>query len=440
MRLSGWGRYPVTQARVARPRDADEVLARVLEGGRAGWIARGLGRSYGDSALAGRVLDTACLNHFIDFDAAAGVLRCSAGVSLAEIARVFAPRGWFLPVVPGTAFVTVGGAIAADVHGKNHHLDGCFSAHTRGIKIVTGSEGVVDCSRERHAELFRATCGGMGLTGVVLEAALQLRRRRSAQIRETIIKARDFRHALALFDEHQSSPYSVAWLDGLATGRRLGRSLIMLGSHVEAGAGRPGEAAFTGEDRRGLSVPVDMPGGLLNRHSMRAFNALYYHRVWRRRERVVDYRRYFWPLDAIGDWNRLYGKRGFLQYQFVLPKAAGREGLSAILTRVADSGRGSCLAVLKAFGAGNGNYLSFPLAGYTVALDFKMADGLLPFLDELDNIVSHHGGRVYLAKDARMSAATLRRGYPDWQRFVEVRARYGGERVFHSLQSRRLRL
>lgn len=434
MKFSGWGRYPSIDAEVIHPLSAGEVVASLADRSPGATIARGLGRSYGDSSLAPRIISTSRLDHFIRFDETTGILTCAAGLSLADILEVIVPRGWFLPVTPGTKFVTVGGAIASDVHGKNHHLEGSFTDYVRDLKIATASDGIVQCSREQHPALFHATCGGMGLTGIVLEATLALKTIKSAFVNETTIKAGDLEELLALFEEYQETTYSVAWIDCLSTGKSLGRALLMLGEHAESGALETGKGG-------GVTVPVDMPGLLLNTRSVRAFNALYYHRVLRKRsKRRAHYDPFFYPLDGIQHWNRLYGKNGFTQYQFVLPKDAGLPGVASAVERIARSGRGSFLAVIKAFGRGNDNYLSFPMEGYTLSLDFKIEKGLFELLDELDGIVLHHGGRLYLAKDARMSGDVFRRGYPLWDRFAAVRERYGADRIFHSLQSQRLGL
>lgn len=429
--LHGWGRYPVVASEVLAPAKRADVCA-ALAGG--GCIPRGLGRSYGDSALAPTVVSSQRLDCLLEFDEASGRVRCEAGVSLAALLQQFVPRGWFLPVTPGTRYVTVGGAIASDVHGKNHHLHGCFSEFVDEFQLALPDGRVLRCARDENTELFHATCGGMGLTGMILEATFRLRRIDSAFIDQVTQKAANLEEALALFESAQSSTYSVAWIDCLATGRSLGRSLVMTGEHSAAGGLSP-----LRESAR--NVPVDMPGWLLNRHSIRAFNGLYYGRVWSRRS--VSRQRletYFYPLDGIQNWNRLYGRAGFTQYQFVIPKAAGLRALSALIQRIAGSGRGSFLAVLKVFGPQNRNYCSFPLEGYTLALDFQMEPGLLPFLDELDAMVLAEGGRIYLAKDARMSAATFRRSYPDWERLQAVRARYGTLGVLASMQSRRIGL
>lgn len=433
MLTHGWGRYPVVDAEIRSP--STRSAATALLASSTSLIPRGMGRSYGDSALADRIVGTAHLNLLSDFDASSGTLRCGAGTTLADLLDVFLPRGWFLPVTPGTKFVSVGGAIASDVHGKNHHVDGCFSEFLDSFDLLLASGDIVNCSRERHEDLFRATCGGMGLTGMIIDVTLRLRRVGSAFIEQTTLKARNLDEAFALFDAHRNATYSVAWIDCVAQGdSRMGRSLVMLGEHAAQGA-------LTVHSKSPMTVPVDMPAALLNRFSISAFNALYYHRVRADRSRtLIRYDPYFYPLDGILHWNRLYGKRGFVQYQFVLPKPAGVMGMRTILRAIAASGRGSFLAVLKAFGAENANLLSFPMEGYTLALDFKLDDGLFPLLDELDAMVLDHGGRIYLSKDARMSAQTFRKSYPRWEAFQSTRAQYGALGKFASRQSQRLGL
>ncbi|CAI8825013.1 MULTISPECIES: FAD-binding oxidoreductase [Methylococcus] len=433
MRLTGWGRKPAVDAEVFAPYSIPDLRSRFPRARFRG-IPRGNGRSYGDSALAPQVLSSRRLDRFLAFDAETGVLRCEAGVLLADILDVFVPRGWFLHATPGTKLISVGGAIASDVHGKSHHLEGCFSRHVERFSLMLADGGMVDCSKTQHADLFRATCGGMGLTGFILEATLRLKPIRSAYLRETTFKADDLDHALSLFAEQSGAPYSVAWIDCLATGPRLGRSLLMTGDFIDDGR-------LHGTAKTPLSVPVDTPGFALNRYSVTAFNALYYHRVrGRQRERVVHFDPFFYPLDGIGHWNRIYGKSGFTQYQFVIPKASGAAGIEEVLQRIAASKRGSFLAVLKTFGPANGNPLSFPMEGYTLALDFRLEPGLLPFLEELDRIVLDHGGRLYLTKDVRMSAETFRAGYPRWKEFQDLRRKYGADTTFRSLQSERLGL
>jgi len=432
MNISGWGKYPVVDAEVVAPRSAPQAAA--LFRGEAGFtgIARGLGRSYGDSSLAPRTLSTRYLDHFMDFDAASGMLRCGAGLSLAEVLRVFVPRGRFLPVTPGTKFVTVGGAIASDVHGKNHHIDGSFSDHVESFRLLLASGEVVNCSRHEHADLFRATCGGMGLTGIIMDATFSLRQINSTYLHEVTYKAANLEEALALFAEFNDCSYSVAWIDCLSRGSKLGRSLLYLGEHADDGR-------FDMPRLSPLNVPLDMPDFLLNHYTMGIFASTFYNKVRSRRsEHDTHYEPFFYPLDRIHHWNRVYGKRGFTQYQFVLPREAGLEGMNTILQRIVASQGGSFLAVLKAFGKGNANLLSFPMEGYTLALDFKIYDGLFELLETLDSIVLDYAGRVYLSKDVRMSERVFKQSYPGWEEFVKIRQQYGADRVFRSLQSERL--
>ncbi|HHT00081.1 MAG TPA: FAD-binding oxidoreductase, partial [Thiomicrospira sp.] len=318
--------------------------------------------------------------------------------------------------------------------GKNHHIDGCFSQYVSSLQIALASGELISCSPTEKPELFHATCGGMGLTGVIVQASFRLIAIESAYISEQTYKTKNLKETLELFEEHESSPFSVAWIDCLATGDKLGRSLLMLGEHTNSGE-------LTAHKSSKLNVPINMPSLLLNPYSIQAFNTLYYHKQTQQHSvRDVHYEPFFYPLDGIHNWNRLYGKKGFTQYQFVLPKSAGLEGMTRILEEIVKSKRGSFLAVLKAFGKENENLLSFPTEGYTLALDFKIDDTLFSFLDELDRIVLDYGGRLYLTKDVRMSEATFKQSYPNWEQFQEVRHQYGAEQRFHSLQSKRLGL
>lgn len=431
MRSHGWGRYPAVQAERLVPLSHADVRAALV---RPSLIARGLGRSYGDSSLAPVMLATQHLDCLLGFDADSGYVRCAAGVSLADMLHVFVPRGWFLPVTPGTKFVTLGGAIASDVHGKNHHQSGCFSEFVESVELLLANGEICLCSPTQQADLFRATCGGMGLTGIILAATLRLKRISSASITQTTLKARNLDEVLEQFNTHRDATYSVAWIDCLAQGTSLGRSLLMLGEHAA-------EGALNVVQKKPLPIPFDMPSALLNPHSIAAFNALYYQRVQQKiSQQRVHYDAFFYPLDGLSDWNRLYGKNGFTQYQFVIPKAAGIEAMRAILQRIAEARRGAFLAVLKVFGKQNSNLLSFPVEGYCLALDFKIEAGLFELLNELDAMVLDYGGRLYLAKDARMSAATFKQSYPHWQAFQAVREQYAARGKFASLQSHRLGL
>lgn len=432
MEISCWGRYPKIDADICIP-DSNKLLQSCLAA-EGSLIPYALGRSYGDSALSEKIVKTTRLNCILGFDEEQGVVTCEAGVSLAELIDVFLPRGWFLSVTPGTKHITVGGAIACDVHGKNHHVAGCFSECVESFELMLADGTVVECSKEQNADLFRATCGGMGLTGVITKAKVQLRKVSSAFISQKIIRARNLDHIVELFDEYAALPYSVAWIDCLARGSSLGRSLLMVGDHADDGN-------LLLPQKKKLTVPIEFPSFSLNKLSVSAFNTLYYNRI---RTDIVenqtDIDSFFYPLDAINNWNKIYGKAGFTQYQFVLPKETSKQGLKKVLEEISNAGLGSFLAVLKLFGPGNDNYLSFPHEGLTLALDFKIEAKLFPLLERLDELVLEFGGRLYLTKDVRMTAETFRAGYPQLDEFMKVRDRVDPERKFQSLQSKRLEI
>lgn len=442
MLTTGWGRYPSIEAQW-RTFDSENELRKILESldPANAAIARGLGRSYGDSSLSENVLSTRRLNRFISFDDATGELVCESGVSLAEILEVFVPRGWFLPVTPGTKFVTVGGAIASDVHGKNHHKEGSFSNHVKWLDVLLADGSVVRCSRTQNTELFLATCAGYGLTGIVLRAALRLKKIETAYLRQKIVKAKNLEEALSAFDEYSGWTYSVAWIDCLSRGAKLGRSVLMAGEHATGEEMKGTQDPLKLKPGRKLRVPLDFPSFVLSTATVRAFNFAYYAKATNsQNEALISYEPYFYPLDGIHNWNRIYGKRGFVQYQFVIPKEAGREGLTKILQRIAAAGRGSFLAVLKLFGKEDAPYLSFAKEGYTLALDFPVTPNLLEELTELDAMVQGFGGRIYPTKDARMGSAMMESGYPKLAKFRSVREIVDPRRRFSSLQSRRLGL
>ena len=427
-KITSWGKYPIIDANINAPSTRQKLINEKQSG-----IARGLGRSYGDSALSENIVVSEYLNHFISFNEDTGVLRCEAGVSLDEILKTFVPKGWFLPVTPGTKFVTVGGAIASDVHGKNHHIDGSFSDHVISITLII-NEQEVTCSKEDNPDLFHATCGGIGLTGIIIEATFKLKPITSAYINQKVVKAKNLETALALFEQYKDVTYSVAWIDCLSTGDNLGRSLLMLGEHTDKGE------LSTHKDGL-LNMPCNMPSFLLNKYTIQAFNSAYYNKQQKEEvNNTVHYNTFFYPLDGINNWNRMYGGNGFTQYQFVIPKEAGKEGLTEILEAIAESKQGSFLAVLKVFGEGNKNHLSFPMEGYTLALDFKLNDKLFALLDLLDIIVRKYKGRLYLSKDVRMTEEMFRAGYPQWKEFQALRKEYGADELYHSLQSKRIGL
>lgn len=432
MTISGWGRYPTMEAELLLPQTNSEC-ARLVKDIQS-CIPRGQGRSYGDSANAPLVLQSTYLNHYIEFDASLGVLRCEAGVTIREVLDLIVPRAWFIPVTPGSSYVSIGGAIASDVHGKNHHGSGTFSQHIIEMQMMLASGEIVTVSPAQLPDLFAATCGGMGLTGMILNATLQLMPIQSSQIEQKTMQASCLEAVCAGFEENAGSTYSVAWIDCIATGSKLGRSLLMLGEHAVTGG-------LDVAPQKPLNVPVDAPDLLLNQQFIQLFNSLYYQKArLSGSQQRLSYESYFYPLDQIANWNRLYGKAGFIQYQFVLPSAVGVQGLRSILKTIAASGKGSFLAVLKVFGEHNANYLSFPMAGYTLALDFKVSPEVIALVQRLDAMVMDMGGRIYLSKDALMSEATFKATYPQWEQFEAVRAKYGAIGKFASQQSKRLGL
>jgi FAD/FMN-containing dehydrogenase len=410
---------------------SDEDLASILQEEHE-FIPFGNGRSYGDSALNEHIIYCKPYNYFLGFDEVQGILHCQSGVMLSEIIQAFVPRGWFLKVTPGTKLITVGGAIASDVHGKNHHVEGCFSNAVQEFRLMLPDGEVKTCSQKENEALFRATCGGMGLTGVILDAKIALKKIASKYIEQTTIKTKNLKETFEAFESYAHFPYSVAWIDCLATGENIGKSLLMVGDFAKDGN------VDLAESKR-LNIPFYFPSFTLNKFSVKAFNWLYYKKAPDGvSQQKVDIDTFFYPLDAMRNWNRIYGKSGFTQYQFILPKEESYIGLQEILKTIAESGKGSFLAVLKLYGKSNENYLSFPMEGYSLALDFKIEKGLFGLLERLDEIVLKYKGRIYLTKDVRVSKETFEQGYRDIEKFRELRKDYGMDQKFHSFQSKRV--
>ncbi len=445
MNLSGWGNVPCHTSNVVRPEKINEVRDLVAAPEVASVIARGLGRSYGDAALNAdaRVLLDTHLDRLLSFDPASGVLECEVGVSFADLLHFFLPRGFFPAVTPGTKYVTVGGAIAADVHGKNHHRDGSISNFVESFELLLASGLVIRCSRQENADAFWATIGGMGLTGILLTARLRKRPVKSAYLIVDYQKARDLDQVLELFAQgDEQYQYSVAWIDCLASGSVMGRSVLMRGNHALA-TDLPAHlqaAPLAVKPKRKRGVPFYFPKLALSPMTVRLFNNRYYKRQKEGR-RIVDYDTFFYPLDSIQHWNRIYGMRGFFQYQAVFPRATARACLVELLEKLTDSRRASFLAVLKTMGAAGGGLLSFPMEGQTLALDIPN-DGpaTVSFLQELDAIVLRHGGRVYLAKDACLTPESFRAMYPDHAKFRQIKQQLDPQNRFSSSLSRRLRI
>ncbi|RMG67292.1 MAG: FAD-binding oxidoreductase [Bacteroidetes bacterium] len=434
MKVSNWGNYPVIDA----PVKGWERGAELNSASAGTWIPRGMGRCYGDASLGALMLSTEGMKRFLAFDESTGLLTCEAGVTFADLIEWFLPRGWFPPVTPGTKFVSLGGALASDVHGKNHHVEGSISRHVEAFSLLTAQGERLHCSRTQHPEVFFATMGGMGLTGLIETITLRLRRVESAWIQTRHLKARHLGEIVELFDAHERATYSVAWIDCLSGGTQRGRSILMLGEHAPADQ-VPGSDPLRIPAKLPLTVPFHLPGFSLNRYTIGFFNTVFYHKQRQREVRQLStYENYFYPLDFIHHWNRIYGRRGFTQYQFVVPREAGSEVLPLILDRIRSAGLGSFLAVLKQFGPPDEGYLSFPMPGYTLALDFPLTRWLFPFLEELDAIIASYGGRVYLTKDVRLKPEMLGRMYPQLDVFRSVLQRLDPAGKVQSLQSRRL--
>ncbi len=440
MKLSGWGRYPDADCTVVTPRNEAELLAAM---GNGPAIARGNGRAYGDSALnTTNTISTRALNRMISFDEKTGLLVTEAGVLLGDVIDAFLPRGWFPAVTPGSRYVTLGGMVAANVHGKNHHVDGGFGNFVDWVDILDVSGEVLRASRRKNKVLFDWTVGGMGLTGVILRVATRLRPVETGWIRQRTLPAPDLDAAMAAFDENADAPYSVAWIDCLSTGTSLGRALVMLGDHapLQSLPNKFRKIPFGPPLGKRRSVPFNAPRFALNKYTVKAFNAAYYHMGARKTGTAyVPWDTYFYPLDSILGWNKIYGRRGFVQFQCVLPDGTARAGLESLLCVISDAGQGSFLAVLKKLGPDDYRF-SFPMSGYTLALDFPVTEKVLSLMNTLDGITLDHGGRFYLAKDARMTDTTLRASDPRAEDFKAMRAESGAAKAFTSLQSKRLKL
>tara|TARA_R110000737_G_scaffold335362_1_gene354109 strand:+ start:1965 stop:3263 length:1299 start_codon:yes stop_codon:yes gene_type:complete len=430
MSISGWGKYPQEECNTLGYKSETSLEKLIAE--KKELIPRGNGRSYGDSALSKNIINVKPHDYFINFDSTTGVLHVQAGVLLAEIINNFVSKGWFLKITPGTKLITVGGAIASDVHGKNHHVEGCFSECVVDFRLMLPNGEIVNCNKQENGELFKATCGGMGLTGVILDAKISLKKINSKYINQTTIKTNNLKETFAAFEQYKNQPYSVAWIDCQAREENLGRCLLMVGDFCDDGQ-------LNYKAKRNINIPINFPTFALNSLTVKLFNWLYYGKAKNGvSKQKVDIDSFFYPLDSIDNWNRIYGKNGFVQYQFIIPKEKSFSGLEEILNTISASGKGSFLAVLKLYGKANDNYLSFPIEGYSLALDFKIENGLFPLLEKLDEIVIKHEGRLYLAKDSRVTQKVFEQGYPNIDKFRVLRKEYKMDEVFNSIQSKRV--
>lgn len=440
--LHGWGRYPTIDAIVARPERVREVIEAFKSRGDSPMLAHGLGRSYGDAALLrdGKVVLSRRLDRMLDFDPETGWLRVESGVSLEAIINTFLPRGFFPPVVPGTQFVTVGGALGCNIHGKSHKTHGCFGDHVRNVEILTGRGDIVVCDRDQEPELFWATVGGVGLTGFVLSLEMQLIRVQSTAIEQQTTRVENLDEFFDVFRAPSDYPLTMGWIDCVKTGANMGRGIYMAGRHAtsdQAVENGPVDrlVALIGE----LVDGKDLESNLwVNPLTMRMFVEAFFRKEPKgTRHHVGNYAPFFFPLDAVPNWNYMYGGRGFLQYQLV----ADEETVRDCLGEIARSGYASFLTVIKEFGDRDHGGLSFPCGGITLAIDFaNSGNDLLRLLDRLDDRVIEAGGRVYLGKDARLPKDKFRAMYPQWEQWKAVRDTWDPDHVFQSDLGRRLGL
>jgi decaprenylphospho-beta-D-ribofuranose 2-oxidase len=435
--IANWGNYPAIESDEKKFLFTEELQKYVQT--TENFIPRGNGRCYGDASLASNTICTIKYDKILSFDIKSGIFECESGITLDQVLDVIVPKGWFLPVTPGTKFITIGGAVASDVHGKNHHVDGCFSHHIISMDVMLASGEMLTCGPEQNVDLFEATCGGMGLTGVITRVKFSLKKIETSYIKQKQVKAKNLEHILQLFEEYKDYTYSVAWIDCLKKGKGFGRSILILGEHAKVSELSPKQQQqpLALPRKKQINFPFNLPTWVLNTFTVKLFNFLYYGKNFKKEiNNVVSYEPFFYPLDAILHWNRGYGKKGFIQYQFVLPLEA-KQGLIDILKKLSDRGIGSFLAVLKIFGKQD-SLIGFPMEGYTLALDIPVRKGLFEFLDELDEIVLKYGGRLYMSKDARMKPGVLQAGYQHLPKFIEVVKRYNPQSKINSIQSQRL--
>lgn len=430
--LSGWGRS-YRPGREMRSEDLVQVSGQVP-------LSRGLGRSYGDSSLPASgdsiTLGTTLADRILGFDEHSGLLRVEAGLCLADLNRVFLPRNWFTPVTPGTKFVTLGGMVASDVHGKNHHVSGTFGRHVHSLLIRTGTGQIIHCSRQEHADLFLATLGGMGLTGHILEVVLQMEKIPSPWIYQESYRISCLDELLEMVRATAKEwPMTVSWVDTVARGKAMGRGILFVGRWA-----RPEEApAGVPQPRPTITAPFDLPSGLLNRYTIRLFNQAVYTSHFKKTKRgYVNPDQYFYPLDSLHHWNRFYGKRGVTQHQSVIPHEHAKEGVRRMIEELAQTGTASFLTVVKDCGPQGDGILSFPMEGVSLALDLPIRDDSPAVVGRLNAIVRSTGGRIYLTKDGLSTAEDFQAMEPRLEQFWAIKNKWDPQGRIRSAQSERL--
>jgi len=438
--VSNWGHYPKKKVNEISSSSLERLRESILSD--QFFVARGNGRCYGDASLGDNILSSLQFDHILSFDKHTGVFECESGVILSEVLDIIVPNGWFLPVTPGTKFITIGGAVASDIHGKNHHIEGSFCDHVIEMDVMLHDGQIMTCSATKNSELFEVTRGGMGLTGFITRVKFSLKPIKTSFIKQVQVKAKNLSELMELFHQYKGYTYTMSWIDCLKGGKHFGRSILMAGEHAapdeltlkqKASILKPWtDSLFT--------FPINLPSFILNQYTVKGFNALYYGKNLKRyTTSIVPYDPFFYPLDKILEWNKGYGSNGFIQYQFVLPMESSVPGMTDILQRINKNGMGSFLAVFKVFGKQE-NLISFPMEGCTLALDFPVKKDLFPFLDELDHIVVDYGGRLYLTKDARMKPEIFRKSYRNSGEFKTLVRKYNPDFKFRSAQSSRLEI
>ena len=431
--LSGWGNNINVNSNIYLPKNNDDITNLYKKGIALNSITRGLGRSYGDSSLDNSIISLKNYEKYIKFDNELGTLECSSNYSLNEILKLIVKKGWFFNVTPGSKFITIGGAIASDVHGKNHHLDGSFCDYIFSFKIITSQGILYNCSKEENLELFQASCGGMGLTGIIVSAKIKLLKIKSKIINTEIIKTKNLEQTIKSFKKFNANKYIVAWIDALAKNEHMGRSVIFIGNHSDEG-----DLNFF--EKIKFSIPKIFPGFLLNRYIIKAFNKFYYFIHKNNKKIKQSLNNFFYPLDSIGSWNNLYGKEGFIQIQILITEKNFEEVICKTLEFFQKKKQFSFLTTLKELGIGNENYLSFPSKGYTLTLDLKMNSNLKTIYEEFELLLAQYKTKVYLTKDSFMSKKYFEDTYKKLNKFKEIKNKYDPLNVIKSFQSRRLGL
>lgn len=428
MYASGWGNFPRIESDIYKHWSVNQVQTTI--NGSNEIISSGLLRSYGDSALNCKMISTLSLNRILNFDKENKTITCESGISFMELINFLGKHRLTLPVTPGTKFITIGGAIASDVHGKNHHINGSFGLWVESLRIILADGNIVNCSNTENSDLFRATVGGMGLTGLILDATIKLVELKSPIIEQTTVQAQDLQHLFELFEQYKQNVYTVSWLDTNFKSKKLGRGVLFVGKESSENK----ELILS---KPKINVPFYFPSNTLNKLTVGILNNLYYLKN-KNSISQVEFDKFFYPLDILDNWNRGYGRNGFIQYQFVVPKSSSFHVVAEVLRIMQVYGVSSFLTVLKLMGKQNEFDLSFPMEGYTLAMDLPVSKNTLKLADKLDELINANEGRIYLTKDARMKKEMFWSTNNNVNRFLETKAKYDPKNKFQSLQSKRL--